>query len=99
MRKYVFFYTNIAKSRQKLKIELFRHDSIVKNAKKFYSKRIRVKNSIDCERVFFITFEELLTKSFYSIHLNFLRRFFIDLNVNKKFDFEVIIYHVKSFAI
>lgn len=99
MRDYVSFYARISKSFQKLKIELLQHDLVVENAKKSYSRRIKVENSTSCERLFFSTLQRLLTKSSYLVHLDSLRRLFVNLDANKKFEFEIMIYHVKLFAI
>ena len=38
----------------------------------------------------------MLSKFFYLIYVSIKRNLFIDLNVNKKFDFDVIIYHVRK---
>ena len=40
--------------------------------------------------------QNLLSKFFYLIHADIKRILFIDLNVNKEFDFDIIIYHVKN---
>lgn len=56
MREYVSFYVDIAKSLQKLKIEFLRYELVVESVRKFYLRRTRTKNSIDREKLFFITF-------------------------------------------
>ena len=38
----------------------------------------------------------MLSKFFYLIHVNIKRMLYIDLNANKKFDFNAMIYHVKK---
>ena len=39
----------------------------------------------------------MLSKLFYLIHVDIKRSLFIDLDVSKKFDFEVMLYYVKKF--
>ena len=40
----------------------------------------------------------MLSKFFYLIHVDSTRRIYIDLNVSKKFDLNVMMYHVKKFV-
>ena len=90
------FYADIVKSLQKLKTNLLRSDSVVDNVKKIYTKKIRLQHSIDREQLFFQILQTLLFKFLYLIHANLSRRLYIDLNANKKFEFDAMIYHVKQ---
>ena len=96
LRDYVFMYVDVAKSFQKLKIELLRNASVTNNVKKIFSRIIRMKNFISRKLASFQIFQTLLSKSFYLIHVDSTRRIYIDLNVSKKFDLNVMMYHVKK---
>ena len=96
LREYVPFYADIFKSLQARKTELLRNESIAENLRKAYSDRIKVQNSTEREITSFRTLQDLLLKLSYLIHVNIKRILFIDLDVNKKFDFDVIVYHVKE---
>jgi len=48
------------------------------------------------EIVSFKTLQALLLKSFYLIHFNLVKQLYIDLNVFKFFDFDVMIYYIKK---
>ena len=96
LREYVSFYADIFKSLQTQKTKLLRKRSIVENVRKVYSNRTKIQNSIDREIASFQTLQNLLSKPFYLIHVNMKRSLFIDLDVSKKFDFDVIVYHVKK---
>ena len=73
-----------------------RNELIVENVKKIYFEKIKIQNSTEREITLFSILQDLLSKFFYLIHVNIKRTLFIDFNVNKKFDFDVIIYHVKK---
>ena len=98
LRDYVSMYVDVAKSFQKLKIELFRNVSMTNNVKKIFFRIIRIKNFISRKFASFQTLQTLLSKFFYLIHVDSTRRIYIDLNVNKKFDLSVMMYHVKKFV-
>ena len=96
MRNYIFHYVEIFKSLQKRKTKFLRNDSIVDNAKKIYSKKIKMKYSMKKKIAMFKTLQAMLSKSLFLIHVNFVRQLYVNLNVSKKFDFNVIIYYVKN---
>ena len=96
LRDYVSMYVDVAKSFQKLKIELLRNAFVTNNVKKIFFRTIRIKNFISRKLASFQTLQILLSKSFYLIHVDSTRRIYIDLNVNKKFDLSVMMYHVKK---
>ena len=68
------------------------------NVRKTYSNRIRFDNASSLKIEFFRILQSLLFKSSYLIHHDNQRQTFVDFDVNKKFELNVIIYHVKSFA-
>ena len=96
MKDYISYYVDISKSLQKRKIELLRHEFSVDNARRSYVFKTRLKNSIELKKKFFRTLQELLSKFFYFVHVDSKKQLFINLNVNKKFDFEAHLYYVKE---
>ena len=96
MRDYITHYINIFKSLQNKKIELLRYESIVKNAQRVYFFKTRVQNFIKKKLVFFRFFQQLLFQSSFLIYVNIKRQLFINFDVNKKFDIEVMLYYVKK---
>ena len=50
----------------------------------------------ELKRVAFNILQSIFSKSFYLIHSNSKRQLFIDLDANKKFDFEIMLYYVKK---
>ena len=97
MRDYISFYVDINKSFQKRKIELLRYDFSIKNARRFYVFKTRLKKSFELKIIFFKILQNMLTKFFYFVHVNNKRQLFINLNVNKKFDFDAHLYYIKNF--
>lgn len=98
MREYVPFYAGIAKPLQELKTELLRHGPVAGNARKSYSRRTRVENPTDRERLSFTTLQGLLAKPSYLVHPDPLRRLLVDLDASKEFGFGAMVYHVKPSA-
>ena len=96
MKNYISYYVDINKSLQKRKIELLRHEFFIDNVRRSYAFKTRLKNSIKLKKKFFRTFQELLSKFFYFVHVDNKKQLFINLNVNKKFDFETHLYYVKK---
>ena len=66
------------------------------NVKKIFFRIIKIKNFISRKLASFQILQILLSKSFYLIHVDSTRRIYIDLNVNKKFDLNVMMYHIKK---
>ena len=71
---------------------------IFDNVRKKNFNRIKINNSTSLKLKFFHTLQSLLFESSYLISHDRHRQLFVDLNVIKKFDFDAMIYHVKSFA-
>ena len=92
------FYADVFKALQKRKIELLKFFLKVDNAKKAYSNRTRLDNASFLKIEFFRILQFLLFKFSYLVHHDSKRQTFVDLDVNKKFELDVMIYHVKSFA-
>ena len=96
MRDYVFMYVDIFQSLQQLKTKSLREKSIVDVVKKKFFKFIRIQNFTKQKIVFFKIIQNLLIKSFYLIHSNSRKKYYVDLNFNKKFDLKIMMYHVKK---
>ena len=80
----------------KKKTILLKFFSKKNNVRKTFANRIRVDNSTLKKIVLFQILQFFLSKFIYLIHYNIKRQIYINLNVNKKFDIEIIIYHVKK---
>ena len=96
MRDYISFYVDISKFLQKRKIVMFRHDFSIDNVCQIYAFKTRLNKSFELKINFFKILQDLLLKFSYLMHSNSNRRLFIDLNVSKKFDFDVMLYYVKK---
>ena len=96
LRDYIVYYIDIFKSLQNKKIELFRDEFIAKNVKRFYFSKTRVQHFIAKKLISFDVLQIVLTNFFYFVHSNFKRQLFVDLNVSKKFDFDVMFYYIKT---
>ena len=95
LREYVFYYADVFKVLQIKKIELLKFFSVVDNARKTFASRTKIDNFTALKIEFFRILQSLLSQSSYLIHHDSKRQLFVDLNVNKKFDFDVVIYHIK----
>ena len=96
LRDYVYFYVDISTSLQQRKIEFQRHEFNVDNARRVFVIKTRIDRFIERKLTLFKAIQKVLFKSFYLIHTNFNRQFYIDLNVNKKFDIEAMLYYIKK---
>ena len=96
LRDYIAHYVDIFKSLQNRKTEFLRNEFTAKSVKRVYFSKTRVQYSTTEELISFDVLQIVLIKFFYLIHSNFKRQLFIDLNVNKKFDFDVMLYYVKK---
>ena len=96
LRDYISHYVDISKLLQNRKIELLRDESTVESVKRVYSSKTRVQHSTTEETTSFDVLQIVLTKSFYLVHANSKRQLFINLNVSKKFEFDVMLYYVKK---
>ena len=96
MKKYVSFYVDVFKSLQKRKTILLKFALKKKSVKKTFVSRIRIDNSISRKRASYEIFQSLFSKFFYLIHHDSKRQIYVNLNVNKKFDIDVVVYHVKK---
>ena len=96
LREYISHYADVTKSLQDRKTKLLREDFIAKNSRRAYASRIKIEQSTSRELIVFATLQSLLFRLFYLIHVNNKRQLYVNLDVNKKFEFDAMIYHVKQ---
>ena len=96
MRKYISFYVDVFKFLQKRKIILLKFALKKENVKKIFVNRIKIDNFISKELISYETLQFLFSKFIYFTHHDSKRQIYVNLNVNKKFDIDVIVYHVKE---
>ena len=96
LREYVSHYVEIFKFLQLKKTKLLKFFFKIDNIKKIHSNRTCLNNSILLKIKFFCNFQTLLSKSSYLIYHDSKRQTFIDFNINKKIDFNAMIYYLKS---
>ena len=92
LRDYVSFYVDVFKTLQKRKIDLLIFFFKVDNVKKTYSNRIRLNNASFLKIEFFRILQFLLFKFSYLIYHDNKQQTFVDFDVNKKFELNVMIY-------
>ena len=95
LRNYIFYYIKIFKLLQKRKIKLLRNNSITNNIKIIYFKKIKIKYLIEKKFATFKILQAIFSKLLFLIHVNLICQLYINLNVNKKFDFNVMICWLK----
>lgn len=88
-------YTSVVKLFQKLKIVVLCDDLVVESTKRKFFAHIKLQESIEQKRIFFNTLQAILTRLSYLVYVDSTKQIYIDLDVNKKFDINVIIYYVK----
>ena len=96
LRDYFHFYVDISASLQQRKIEFQRHKFNANNVRRIFVNKTRIDRFIEKKLTFFKAIQKILFKSFYLIHTNSNRQFYIDLNVNKKFDINAMFYYIKK---
>ena len=77
-------------------LKLFRNNLVVENVRRIYFNKIRLQYFTKQKLILLDILQNLLTKSFYLIHSNTKKQSFINFNVNKKFDFNIILYYIKK---
>lgn len=86
----------MSKFLQNRKIELLRNDFIVEFARRNYFNKIRVQHFTNAKLISFNTLQLLFVKSSYFVHLDTKRQLFIDFDVNKTFEFDVMFSYMKQ---
>ncbi len=96
MRKYIFNYVEVFQSLQNRKTLLLKSSSIFEQIRRKFVFVTRVLNSIFAEKQAFDNIQFALFTLRRLIHANVKKQLYEDIDVNKKFDIELMIYHVKN---
>ncbi len=97
LRNKIYFFVDVFKSLQKLKINLLKNFSKENRRKKFINRTKII--FIDKEMTSFLLLQENYTKIILLIHFDKNKWLWIDLDESKKFEFEVVVFHViKEFS-
>ncbi len=97
LRNKIYFFADVAKSLQELKIKLLKDSSIENRRKKFTNKTRII--STNKKMTSFLLLQKNLTRVTLLIHFDKSKWLWIDLNEFKKFDFEIVVFHVtKEFS-
>ena len=95
LRNYVYFYANIFASLQRRKIELLRHNSVAEIVRRSFVNKTRIERFTELKIAFFKVIQKALSQFSYLIPTNSSCQLYINLNVNKKFDINVMLYYIK----
>ena len=96
LRNYIIWYVQKSNSLQFRKTMLFRSSSSnKKRQRKMYFVKIILKKFFEIEIKFYNQLQKTFDKTELFIHHNFIRITYIDVNVFKRRDFDVVIYHLK----
>ena len=94
-RDYVFYYAQKSEFLQRRKTALLRDKSIKKIARKKFSKRTILDESSQKKLIFYKILREDFSQQNWLTHFSIIRVLFADINVSK-YEFDVMIYHVKK---
>ena len=95
-RQYVSYYVQKVKLLQNRKTRLLQDESIKDAIKKRHARNVTLNESTFVEINSFQQLQDNLNKSTFLIHFNKIKRFYINIDVSQKRDYEVMIYHVKK---
>ena len=96
MRNYVSYYVQIAELLQNRKTIFLKKKSIKNNFKKTFSKRTFINQSINAEYWSYEYLQIKFSKSSFLIYFEAMKLTFIDVDVSKKRNFKIIIFHVQN---
>ena len=94
LRQYVVYYAQKTAVLQRRKTRLLRDALSKKRTRKMHSTRILINSSIS-KKNSFNQLQEFFTRISFLVYFNKNRILFIDFDVNKKRDWNVMMYHVK----
>ena len=94
-RQYVSYYAQKILSLQKRKIRLLRYAFIKEQSRQQHSRRISIDDSSSTEINVFNQLQRFFSRFTFLIHFDKIKMLYIDIDVNKKRNYDVIIYHVK----
>jgi hypothetical protein len=96
MKEYVLNYAAVSQSLQDRKTLLLKNSLIFDSVRRKFSFFIRLLNSTSTKKQTFNSIQSALFKSRRLIHVDIERQLYDDVDVSKKFDIDVMIYHVKD---
>ncbi len=96
MKEYVFDYVEISQSLQNRKTLFLKFFSFVESIKRKFSFFTRIMNLTSAEKQAYDVIQFALFKSRHLTHSNIKKQLYENIDVSKKFDIEVMIYHVKD---
>ena len=97
LRNYVLYYAQKVESLQRRKVLLIKISSFNKERnRKFYNQRTTIDSSIIEELDLYNQLQNSFSQTGFLIHFNKTRIFYIDIDVFKRRDFEIMMYHLKS---
>ena len=94
--KYVKKYAKISESLQNKKTIMFKKSFVKKSIRRFYFVKIAFQNFIKQKIVFFKSFQKSLFSFRYLIYFVFARQLYMNVDVSKKENIKIIIYHSKQ---
>ena len=95
MQNYVSYYVQIAEPLQNRKTIFLKKKSIKNNFKKMFFKRTSIDQSINTKYQSYEYLQIRFSKSNFLIHFEAIKSTFIDVDVSKKRNFEIMIFHVQ----
>jgi hypothetical protein len=96
LRVYVSWYAQIFLSLQNRKTLLLKQASVKDKSRKVFVKKILLNDSTQAEIQSYEHLQIILNKKIFFQHCNELKKLFINVNISKKKDVEVVIFHVKK---
>jgi hypothetical protein len=96
MREYVFNYVTVSQSLQDRKILLLKNSLVFESVRRKFSFNTRLMNSTVAKKQAFEYIQHALSKRRRLIHVDIEKQLYDDVDVSKKFDIDVMIYHVKD---
>jgi hypothetical protein len=96
MRRYVSHYSTVFQSLQDRKTLLLKNSSIAESIRRKFSAFTRLLNSTSAEKIAFEFIQNSLFRSRHLIHVDIEKQLYEDIDVSKKFEIDVMIYHVED---
>ena len=96
LRRYCPYYAQKSNALQQLKTSLLRCALKKEQPRKSFSVHIDLKSSISNEIDSFNQIQEVFSKASFLHHFDSKKTLFADIDASKTYDFEIMIYHLKS---
>ena len=96
MRNYVSYYVQIAESLQNQKTIFLKNEPIKNNLRKAFSKKTSINQPINAKYQSYEYLQIRFSKPSFLIHFETMKSTFIDVDVSKKRNFEIMIFHVQN---